>query len=372
MRRAAAVVALGLAATPASADFTRDLDTPILRPVARALANSVAKALPMPAASAGITFTFNPATSAFERDTEMLGQLFLERAKPIGRGKLNVAVTYQWVPVDTFEGKDLGSLSDLRPLRSLGANFIVPRLDLELVTHQVTAGVTYGVTDNLEVNLLVPLLQTELDVDGSLQQLGTGVVQPGSTHEDAFGIGDLLLRAKYRLASGRLGDLAAGLVFRLPSGNRDDFQGTGLFEIGPRLYATTQAVEIAPLMRLQAFAEAGLDLTPENSARGEGRYGAGFDVLLGQRVTLSVAFLAREPFSRLVAPGTMDVQRADGTRSPIFGLDPGHPSYYDLSIGGRVNLWRDTVFLMTNVRVPLNRDGARSSVVPLVGIEAAF
>ena len=95
-------------------------------------------------------------------------------------------------------------------------------------------------------------------------------------------------------------------------------------------------------------------------------------MLLGDHVTLSVAFLAREPFSRLVAPGTMDVQRADGTRSPIFGLDAGHPSYYDLSIGGRVNLWRDTVFLMTNVRVPLNRDGARSSVIPLIGIEATF
>jgi hypothetical protein len=40
------------------------------------------------------------------------------------------------------------------------------------------------------------------------------------------------------------------------------------------------------------------------------------------------------------------VPRADGTATPIFGIDPGQPSYYDLSIGGRVNLWGDTVFLM--------------------------
>jgi hypothetical protein len=372
VRRAAALIVLALVATRASADFTTDLDTPILRPLSRAMAVSVAKSLPVPAASSGITFTFNPATSAFERDTEILGQLFLERAKPIGRGKLNFSVTYQYVPTDTFEGKSLHSLSDLRPLRQGDQLFIVPHLDFGLVTHQVTTSVTYGVTDDLEVNLTLPLLQTDLDVHGTLQQLGTGRLQHGTTRDDAFGVGDIFLRGKYRLLSGRFGDLAAGLVFRLPSGNQDDFQGTGLFEVDPRIYATTKAIEIAPLMRLQGFLEAGLDLTPENSARSEGRYGAGFDVLLGNRATLSLAFLAREPFSRLVDPGFLDGTRADGSRSALFGINPGHPSYYDLSIGGRINLYRDTVFLMTNVIVPVNPDGARASVIPLIGIEAAF
>jgi len=367
-----AVLAL---ATAARADLVDRLDTPVLRGLGRALAVSVGKSLPVPAASSGITFTFNPQTSAFERETEGLGQLFLERAHPIGKGKLNVSVTYQYVATDTFDGHDLGSLSDRRPIRdeATGLTFVIPRLDLDLVTHEVTTNITYGVTEDLEVNLAVPVLHTTFDADGQLVQPGRPFPpQRGSTNDTELGVGDLFLRGKYRFLRGRFGELAAGLVFRLPSGNEDDFQGTGFFEVSPRLYASTPAVELAPYVRVQGFLNAGLDIVTEQSDRGEGRYGVGIDVMLASRATLSVAFLAREPFGRLVPPGTMDVLRADGSRSPVFRLSPGHPSYYDVSVGGRVNLWRDTVFGIFNVVVPANRDGVRASVVPLVGIEVAF
>jgi hypothetical protein len=375
MRRVAVLATL-VVATAARADLLDRLDTPVLRGLGRALAASVGKSLPIPAASSGITFTFNPRTSAFERETEVLGQLFLERAHPIGKGRLNVSVTYQYVATDTFDGHDLGSLSDRRPLReeANGVAFVIPRLDLDLVTHEVTTNITYGVTEDLEVNLAIPVLHSTMDMSGQLMQLGGHPFpfQGGSSDDTELGVGDIFLRGKYRFLRGRFGELAAGLVLRLPSGNEDDFQGTGFFEVSPRLYASTPAVELAPYVRVQGFLNAGLDLVPEQSDRGEGRYGVGIDVMLASRVTLSVAFLGREPFGRLVPPGTMDVLRADGSRSPVFGLSPGHPSYYDVSVGGRVNLWRDTVFGMFNVVVPANRDGVRASIVPLVGIEVAF
>jgi hypothetical protein len=367
---AAALLAL---AAPARADLDDAFGLPPTISLGRALARSVAKTIPMPAASSGITFTFDPKTSAFVRSTEVLGQVFLERARPIGRGHLNVSVTYQYVDVDTYEGQDLDSLSDPRPIRdpTHPVSFVIPRFDASLVTHVATPSLTYGVTDELEVNLTVPVLHTESDVEARLRVIG-GDVQRGAEAGDATGFGDVLLRVKYRLVHGRFGDLAAGLVFRLPSGRIGNFQGTGLFEIGPRIYATTPAVSLASQVRVQGFLDAGLDLTPENARRGEGRYGLGMDVMFASRATVSLAFLAREPFSRLLPPGSIEVLRTDGSRRPLFGIDPGHPSYYDLSIGGRVNLWRDTVFLMGNVIVPLNDDGVRASVIPLIGIEAAF
>jgi hypothetical protein len=105
------------------------------------------------------------------------------------------------------------------------------------------------------------------------------------------------------------------------------------------------------------------------------------DVMLGRWATLSIALLAREPFGRAVPPGTLDVPRpgpsailpVEGRSSPVFGLDPGRARYYDVAVGGRVNLWRDTVFGMAHVVVPANPDdGVRASVVPLVGLEVAF
>lgn len=373
MTRAGALAAAVLAAA-ATADAQVALDRAPLRPINRALARSVAKALPVPSASGGIAFEFDPRTSAFERSTEVLGQLFLERARPIGRGKLNVSLTYQWVHVDEYEGRDLEALADRRPIRDppSGTSFVLSRIGIDLVTHMATPSLTWGVTDALEVNLTVPVLYTALDVEGRLRQRESGLVQRGGGGDRTLGVGDVIVRGKYRLLHGRLGDVAAGLVFRLPSGRVEDFQGTGLFEVGPRLYASTRPLALAPHVRVQLFLDAGLDLTPENARRGEGRYGAGADLLLGTRATLSLAFLAREPFARLLPPGLVQVPRAGGGRTPIFGIDPGHPSYYDLSIGGRVNLWRDTVFLLGTVRIPLNDDGVRASVVPLVGVEAAF
>ena len=64
----------------------RRFDTPVLRPIG-ARSRSVGKSLPVPAASSGITFR-STGDAAFERDTEIVGQIFLERAQPIGRGQL--------------------------------------------------------------------------------------------------------------------------------------------------------------------------------------------------------------------------------------------------------------------------------------------
>ena len=376
-RALASLAAIVLAAGTVRAALDDRLDTPVLRPLSRELSRSVGKSLPIPAASSGITFTFDPKTSAFERDTEMLGQVYLERARPIGRGKLNVSITYQWVPTDRIDGQHLDNLRDLRPIRdpATGAPFVFQRFALQLETNEITTSVTYGVTDDLEVNLAVPMLQTNLDIGARAQLLGPNPFprfQLSSVDEGAFGVGDLFVRGKYRLLQGRFGDLAAGLVFRLPSGRVDDFQGTGLFEVDPRLYASTPAITVAPGMRVQAFVNAGLDLTPQNSARSEGRYGAGIDIMLATRVTLSVAFLGRTAFSDLLSPGAENVPRVHGPPLPLFGIDPGQPSYYDVSVGARVNLWRDTLFGIANVVVPANQQGVRSSVVPLIGLEAVF
>jgi hypothetical protein len=377
VRRRLVALAVALAAAgPTRADLVDRLDTPVLRGLGQALAVSVGKSLPIPSASSGITFTFNPQTSAFERDTEMLGQIYLERAQPIGKGRLNMSVTYQYVSADTIDGQDLGSLSDTRPIRdpATGVLFVIPHLDVKLHTQEVTTSVTYGITEDLEANLTVPLLVTKFDVSGRLVQLGgtPNPVQTGTTADTDFGVGDIFLRGKYRLLRGRFGELAAGLVFRLPSGNEGDFQGTGLFEVDPRLFASTPVVTLAPHFRVQGYVNAGLDLVPQESDRGDGVWGVGGDIMLATRVTLSVAFLARESFARLVPPGSFDVPRANGTSTPVFGLDPGQPNYYNLSIGGRVNLWGDTIFGMWNVIVPVNKSGIRSDVVPLIGIEAAF
>jgi hypothetical protein len=386
VRRGAAAIAMLAAACAgvpgARAETFREIlgERPITRPVGDALADSIGHTLPITAASAGVTFSFNKATHAWERETDILGQLYLERPRPLGRGKLNLSVSYQWVRIDTVDGQDLDRLSDTRfPIvdPKNGRLFTLPRFGLELETHQVTTSVTYGATDNLDLNLTIPVLYSRFGVNGILRDVATGQEQRAHVRSSKTGPGDIFLRGKYRLLHGAWGDLAAGLVLRAPAGNQDNFQGTGTWEPAPMLYAATPSLSLGHGVGLQAYANGGVELNGSAVDQSAGRFGLGLDCAVKERFTAAVAFLGREPFEGIAPPGFFDVARVDprtGQRftAPVLGLERERASTYDLSLGGRVDLWRDTVFGFANVILPLNRDGFRSDVIPLVGVEAAF
>jgi hypothetical protein len=383
-RVAAAAVALAAAsllASPVGGEtFRETFERPVTRPIGDALAGAIGRSLPLTAASAGITFRFDRETHAFERETEILGQLFLERPRPLGRGRYNLSVSYQRVPIDTMDGRDLDELSDTRfPIvdPDNGRLFTVPRFGLALETHQLTTGFTYGATENLDLNLTVPVLYSEFESRVIFRDVATGREQRAHVRSSKTGFGDLFLRAKERLAHGRWGDVAAGLVLRVPSGDEDNFQGTGAWELAPMLYAATPSLPAGPHVTLQAYLNGGVDLNTDDLDRSEGRFGIGLDCAIAERVTAAVAMLGREPFAGIAPPGFFDVARVEprsGRRftAPVLGFDRSRASAYDLSLGGRLNLWRDTVFGFANVLVPLTRDGFRSDVIPLAGVEAAF
>ena len=379
--RAACAVLLLLAASRVGAESFVDIlgRRAITRPIGAALAASVARSLPVPAASPGVSFTFDPETHAFRRATEVTGQLFLERAAPLGRGRWNLDLSYQWVQVDTLDGRDTDDLRDTGPpiIDHRGNLFTVPRFALDLETHEVTASATYGVTDDLDVNLTLPLLASSFTVHATARRVADGGLQSGDAHGSAFAPGDLLARAKQRLLHGGWGDVAAGLVVRMPTGNADDFQGTGTWEVAPMLYATTPAITVGGPVSVRGYANGGVDLDAEDVDHSEGRFGFGLDVGLGTRVTLATAVLGREPFAAPASPGFFDLFRVNPqngkvSRAPFLGLDRSRQSFYDLAVGGRVVLWRETVIGFANVLLPLNDDGFRSDAIPMIGVEVAF
>src|SRR5262249_11158361 len=106
-RLAALVLAalLGAAAAARADTFVGGLGRRrITQPLAEALADTIGRSFPVVAASPGLTFTFDPETHTFERSTDVLGQVLLERARPLGRGKWNLSLVYQWVRIDTVDG----------------------------------------------------------------------------------------------------------------------------------------------------------------------------------------------------------------------------------------------------------------------------
>ena len=362
-----------------------------------ALAQSVGRSLPLIAASAGFVYRFDPGSRVFAREIAMPGQLFLETSDPVGKGRWNLGFSYQRVAFEQFEGQDLDRLSDTGA--PIAVNFLqahgpsvrvpvsIPLFGVDLLSDQWTSSATYGATDDLDLNLSVPVLYTRLSVRFryALPTIPTGTLGPCGTSVcelsgDKLGIGDIFLRGKLRLLRDRWGQVAGGLVVRVPAGNEENFQGTGTWQVAPWLYATSVRFEANALLSLQAYLNTGLDFVVEDVGQSEGRWGVGLDIGVADRATIGIAVLARYPFAPPGSPGTFDVPRCEGPpgsctpigSAPMFGLRNSRPDYYDLSTGLRVDLWADTLIAFANALVPLNDDGLRAGVIPLVGIEATF
>jgi hypothetical protein len=354
--------------------FADSLTTRFEQPLATALASQIARSIPVPAASSGLTFDYDPETGAFARRTSVLGQLYLERPETVGRGRVNVSLTYQHVRIDTVDGEDIRDLSDVTPIRDprSAEGFVIPHFGLDIETHEAIASVTYGVTDDLEANLAIPVLYGTFALDARFRDVSTGIAQDDPVRGAKLGVGDLLLRAKYRLLSADALHVALGLGLSLPTGSEDDFQGTGTVEVAPFVYLSRAAIPLGTVVRLQPFLQGGVTLDADDVGRSEPRWGVGVDVGIGERATLGLAVLGRHALARIGPPGFTDAPRTDGSTQPLFGIAPGRPDFYDFSIGGRIAVWHDTVIAFANVLVPLNDDGFRADAIPLVGVEAAF
>ncbi len=411
-RAALLLVAASLSAASSDARTFRDVfrgagrtPSPTVA-IGDALADTVARSLPVTSASPGLTFRYDPSSGAFERDTDLLGQLYLERARSIGRGRWNLTASYQHVQVDSMQGQELDNLSDTgQPIVTRVSNAAgvsgkglvnFTRYAVDLRVDMLTLAATYGITDHLDVNLTLPILVSRLSV-GATQPtftlnppvspcpgqtaLANGLTRcgPQNSHNvlQKTGVGDLFLRGKYEFLRTSWLDAAAGLVLRIPTGEQDNFQGTGDWELSPLLYLSTPRFPLGGPVAIQGFFNGGIDLNVDDVDRSQGRFGAGVDLALGSRATFSLAFLGREPFHSFTSAGFFDVPRVNPrtrglSMAPLFGLETSRASYYQLSIGGRVNLWGDTLFGFANVLIPLLDEGIHTDPIPLVGLEATF
>jgi hypothetical protein len=358
--------------------------------LAETLANTAARDLPVVSASAGFTYEYNSELEIFERSSQTLGPILLERPDTLGRSKLNVNLSYQYVRFDAYDGQDIDSLESPYPIVTnvvsggvvTAANATRLEYDLGLTNHIVALSATYGILDDLDVNILLPLIQTSFDTGvnaltvqtapagGSFSPCTSNCFQTTDLSGDAFGVGDILLRAKYLFARDEQLRAAAGLQLRLPSGDEDDFQGTGSFEISPALYASTLLWG-----RVSPQANLAIDINTDDVSQSQARYGIGVDTDLLPRVGFSLAFLGRSEFSESASPSeTSFLHLVNGVpqEEPLLGLDFGRKDYFDLSFGFRVVVWRE-VMVFVNGLYALNDEGLRNdTIIPLVGVEGTF
>src|SRR5690242_5844423 len=145
-----------------------------------AIADTAARNLPIVSSSAGFTYHYNPQLEVFERTSDTLGPLFLERPDTLGQGKFNVSVSAQYVELNEIDGDSTHSLHASDPIivrvtgpggTPVGFTANQLRYNFKLINHVVGLSATYGIIDDLDVNILVPLIFTHFDVNAKNQQL---------------------------------------------------------------------------------------------------------------------------------------------------------------------------------------------------------
>jgi hypothetical protein len=244
---------------------------------------------PLGSSTGGMTYVFDDSVGTFRRSSGGFGPLFGERALTIGSRKLSMGFNYQRTSYDTFEGLNLDDGSIKFYLRhqdccgvanpTTGTGFmrlpdgsrlnppfegdlVEAALSLKATTHTTAAFANYGVTGRWDIGLAVPFVRVNLDasVHARIVRLVTCPDVPGPecanihTFEAgnpnatetvqhsarAAGLGDIVLRTKYRFLRYASGGLAAAVDLRLPTGDENELLGAGGVQAKFLLVASTE------------------------------------------------------------------------------------------------------------------------------------
>ena len=306
------------------------------------------------------------------------------------------------------------------------------RVDLKV--HQFTFYVTYGLTNRIDISAAVPILDVRLGISsvativrtpdpivqgpalkaawlaspntfpGDLYP-GTGPLEgcqntpagctgyfhyfdptnpatsltaPFSKAKAASGIGDVVFRAKGTIIKRERTAVAFGTDVRVPTGDENNFLGTGAAGVKPFLSASYHS-------RLSPHANIGYEFNgdsilagnPSTGVKGhlpdEFFYSGGVDAGVTRKLTLAADLLGQR---FLGAPEVREGPWVDvlGTSHPdIPNTIPIHRSFNtnDLALGGKYSPYGN--WLVTgNVQIKLDNGGLRAKVVPLVGLSYTF
>jgi hypothetical protein len=336
-----------------------------------ALASSITAFAPSAAVGA---FTFDVERGVPLPSSEPLGPLLTERAQTIGRGRLNVAVSYTNVRYKQFEGTSLDDLSleflheDSNGDGRLGGppaifNFELEKIDasLDATIEQDVVGLfgTYGITDKWDVGVVLPLVRVYMDVRGHAEIIRYPGVNPAihqfgdqsspqdvHSEDEASGIGDLLLRTKYNFLRGdaQLPDMAIVGRLRVPTGDEADLLGTGETTLAAIFVASKIYGRVAPHLNL------GYEASTAGSSENIVHYVVGVEGSLHPRLTATADVIG------LWKPD------GEGVGDHIV----------DLALGIKWNVVRSFI-VGGNVSLPLNKDeGLRADAIWTIGAEYTF
>lgn len=318
---------------------------------------------------AGIAYKYNAEQGTYDLISRDLGPVLARGSRTLGKGNWSFAATVTAFQYDEFDGNGIGELRadsqhdfDIIPPDNSAESFendiVRVMFDVDIEVQTLSLFGSYGITDRLDINVIVPIVSIDLSVDAmasvvesplnNLAQDGITVHQFDADGEapndsvsgDETGIGDIAIGLTYQLAAEQNYSVASAFIVKTPTGDEDNFLGTGSTTLQPALFAELDLGSIFGIHGNIGY-EWDSDESDESAVRGIVGVTAGNSI-----VTASLEYAGR--FKQ--------------------GNDAVGQDKSDAAVGVKWHPGRNFI-LSGNVIVPLNDDGLRSDLITSVGLE---
>lgn len=330
---------------------------------------------PLPSAVGLVSYRFNEQTGTYERVQGTFGPILADRATTLGKGSVNFGAHFTFSDYERVDGSEeivLTLRHCLLPqcVTNVASPFLQDviriRMRLRLTSQALTTSVMYGLSDTMDIGLLLPYIRNELSVftRGEIV-LGPQSTPPGPHEFDlavetpdqmgsahAIGVGDIVLRGKMRLARLAGFDTAVLADLSLPTGDKENFLGTGEVRLKGTFIASHSGQRFTPHLNV------GYELNGGDMDLNLFDYRLGTEVGASPRVTVALSLLG------IVRPSAGELFRTPA----LEGQELVGRSEMEGSFGAKWEVGQGRVMMM-NLLVPLNDTGLRSHPVITFGMQ---
>ena len=215
---------------------------------AQATSDTLARALlvelttfPLPTSSGGFSYRFNPAIGTLERVAQSFGPMFVDRAVTGGAGYASLSLTFQpsqFVSLDGRRLRDGSLITTSNKFRDEAAPFDFESLTLDMRNDTAIVFGNYGLTDRIDIGFALPIITSRVSGERVNTYRGTSSVQARG-QATASGVGDIPIRSKQHLVRRPSWGLATSVDVYLPTGTRENLQGSGKTALKTLVIAST-------------------------------------------------------------------------------------------------------------------------------------
>ena len=350
--------------------------------------------VPISATSSGATLTFVGGLPV--KTSVSAGPVFGERSQTLGRNKLLVGANVTGISFQSLRGVPLHSIVfNFTHVR--GANDTLgspafendvfelrPNIDVSITVASLF--VTYGLLDRVDVSVAVPLARTAVSgfSVGAIRPFGPGSPHffgnssadslPTKRFQDtsivsgtATGIGDIAARLKINLTQSDRGGLAVLVDARLPTGDENNFLGSGHLSVRGLGIWSARFGDFSPHGNVGYLYRSG---GKQNSAL-LGTFG--FDQLIAPWATMAVDVITQYEVgtTKLQLPGIVTIQVPAVRTVQTANI----PNQRDHIVNGSVGFKFTTtggITILANSLFPIRKAGLQANVVWTVGAEHNF